>query len=135
MSITITQEYECFSSKRLMRFSKYLSMYGNVYQINKGPENGGIKETPIITKDIANRIVKLQDGPSIKIDGERHVVSDVYINGMQAWQEVADNVRRYDFGEDKEFALRMGLGDEIEMRAVRLEMDIQDTLDEEEPGG
>ena len=129
MSITITTEYEAFGPKRLLRFEPYISMYGNIYRINKEES----PETQIITKDIANRLVKLQAGPSISIDGERHVTTEVYNNGMQAWQEVANNIRNYDFKEDIDFAKKHGLDQDLEMRATRLEMDIDFTLNELEP--
>ena len=129
MSITITTEYEAFGPKRLLRFETYVSMYGNIYKINKEES----PETQIITKDIANRLVKLQSGPSISIDGERHVTTEVYNNGMQAWQEVANNIRKYDFKEDIDFAKKHGLDQDLEMRATRLEMDIDFTLNETEP--
>lgn len=129
MSITITTKYEAFGPKRRLRFETYVSMYGNIYKINKEES----PETQIITKDIANKLIKLQSGPSVSIDGERHVTTEVYNNGMQAWQEVANNIRNYDFKEDIDFAKKHGLDQDLEMRATRLEMDIDFTLNETEP--
>ena len=156
-NVVVTQEWVPFSGKRLMRFEKYETMYGNIFHIAKGPERkGGSKHSRFITQDMAKRMVTLLQGPSQMMKGNeaqglddallgpdgkvRHVTKEVYDNGMQAFQELADNLRkmtvpeflRLDPFENHEWVEKLGLDAELKARARQVQADIELTQTEKE---
>lgn len=139
MSITITTEYVCFARKRLERFKKYETMFGNIYSIARGNKVGkrgrpGSLPSMFINQDMAKRMVALLEGPSVSIDGHRHVSMDVHDAGIKAFQELVTNLRKttaLEFcGEDAD---RFGdlMLEEIRCRADRLEDDLVITYQED----